>query len=359
VPPSLPQRLPLCLALSLLGLTACNQAPVPPAQVSPRPALVVSASGTAQQGQVFIAEVRAVSRAELAFAVSGRVVSLHADVGDAVRAGQLLAELDTTPLQAQLQAASSDEAAARVRWQEVKQRHARIQAAQQGQAISAGEMDAVKAELDAAAASLGAAAAQRSQAAWALSQAALRAPVDGVIGSRQLAVGQSAGPGATVLTVEGSGRELSLWLPARIPLSAGQSLSLQHEGRQYGGKVLRIAATLGAGGQRQVFLSAPPQAQPGDTWQVMLGSHAADGISIPLRALLPGHAKGQGHVLRLAADGRTVEKVAVVAGEVQDDRIRIVSGLKQGDTIVVAGAAGIAPGSRVTPVPLQNGGSHE
>ncbi len=352
-------RPPLLLTLSILGLTACNEAPHPPSQTAPRPALVVHAGGSAQQGPAYIAEVRAVSRAELAFAVSGRVASLHADVGDPVRAGQLLAELDTAPLRAQWQAASSDEAAARVRWQEVKQRHARTQAAQQGQAISAGEMDAIKAELDAATAALGAASAQRSQADWALAQASLRAPVDGVVGSRQLAVGQSAGPGANVFAIEGSGRELSLWLPAHIKLATGQRVALQHQGRQYGGSVLRVAATLGAGGQRQIFISAPAHAQAGDTWQVMLGHGAGNGISIPLRALLPGHNTQQGHVLRLAADGQTVQKVAVVAGEVQDDRIRIVSGLKAGDSVVVAGAAAIVPGTRVTPVLQRDGGNHE
>jgi RND family efflux transporter MFP subunit len=359
VPHTPPMRRPLLLALSLLALTACNNAPSQSAPLAPRPALVVTAGDIAQPGPAYIAEVRAVSRAELAFAVSGRVARLHADVGNAVRAGQLLAELDTTPLRAQLQAASSEETAARVRWQEVRQRHSRIHAAQLGQAISAGEMDAVKAELAAAAAALDAASAQRSQAEWALAQASLRAPVDGVIGSRQLAVGQSASPGANVFSIEGSGRELALWLPASVKLAIGQRVALQHEQALHNGKVLRIAATLGAGGQRQVFISAPAQAQPGDTWQVLLGRDSDAGINIPLRALLPGNTTVQNHVLRLGEDGRTVEKVTVITGEVQDDRIQIIKGLKAEDMVVVAGANAIAPGTRVTPVLLRDGGSHE
>lgn len=350
---------PLLLALSLLGLTACGDAPAPRAAPAPRPALVTLASPQAQDGARYIAEVRAVSRAELAFAVSGQVTRLHADVGDSVRAGQLLAELDTTPLRAQLLAAGSDEAAARARWQEVKQRHARIQAARQGQAISVGEMDAIKAELDSAAATLAAATAQRSQAEWALAQASLRAPVDGVIGSRQLAIGQSVGPGASVLTVEGSGRELVLWLPASIKLAVGQRLGLQHGQQHYDGKVLRVAATLGAGGQRQVFISAPPQAQAGDTWAVQLAGTAAAPAEIPLRAVLPSQDARHAFVLRLAADGQTVEKVAVELGEVRDERVTIRQGLSSQDRVVVAGAAAITPGTRVTPVLLRDGGNHE
>ncbi|MBL0605318.1 efflux RND transporter periplasmic adaptor subunit [Aeromonas caviae] len=345
----------LLLALPLLGLAACGDAPDKQTVPAARPAFVTKASSQAQDGERYIAEVRAVSRAELAFAVSGQVIRLHADVGDVVRAGQLLAELDTTPLRAQQQTARSEELGARARWQEVRQRYARIRAAQQGQAIGAGEMDAVDAELNAAAAALAAASAQRSQADWALAQASLRAPVDGVIGSRQLAVGQSTGPGASVMTVEGSGRELVLWLPARHAVSVGQALELTHADTAYRGKVLRVAGTLGAGGQRQVFISAPSQAQAGDTWAVKLGSADPAQAEIPLRAVLPGQDARHAFVLRLAKDGQTVEKVAVDLGELRDDRVVIRKGLSSHDSVVVAGAAAIVPGTRVTPVLLRDG----
>ncbi|MGL6644676.1 hypothetical protein ACSZOH_03570 [Aeromonas caviae] len=99
----------LLLALPLLGLAACGDAPDKQTVPAARPAFVTKASSQAQDGERYIAEVRAVSRAELAFAVSGQVIRLHADVGDVVRAGQLLAELDTTPLRAQQQTARSEE----------------------------------------------------------------------------------------------------------------------------------------------------------------------------------------------------------------------------------------------------------
>lgn len=344
----------LLLALSLQGLAACGDASDKQTTPVLRPAFVTQASSQAQDGARYIAEVRAVSRAELAFAVSGRVIRLHADVGDIVRAGQLLAELDTTPFRAEQQTTRSDELGARARWQEVHQRYARIQAAQQGQAVGAGEMDAVKAELNAAAAALAAASAQRSQADWALAQASLRAPVDGVIGSRQLAVGQSTGPGASVMTVEGSGRELVLWLPARHAVSVGQTLDLTHADTAYRGKVLRVAGTLGAGGQRQVFISAPQLAQAGDTWAVKLDSADPAQAEIPLRAVLPGQDARHAFVLRLAKDGQTVEKVAVELGELRDERVVIRKGLSSHDSVVVAGAAAIVPGTRVTPVLLRD-----
>jgi hypothetical protein len=77
--------------------------------------------------------------------------------------------------------------------------------------------------------------------------------------------------------------------------------------------------------------------------------------SVFLARAVAGQNGSVAHVLRLAADGHTVEKVAVVSGEVLDDRIRIVSGLKAGDSVVVAGAAAIVPGTRVTPMQLREG----
>ncbi|MCD0494057.1 efflux RND transporter periplasmic adaptor subunit [Chromobacterium violaceum] len=342
-----------CAALVMAG---CNDTPAPVGQQdAARPALVVKVASSASRTGGYIAEVRAVSRAELAFAVSGRVSSLQANVGDPVRAGQLLATLDNTTLRAQQSAADGEQQAASAKLQEVRQRLARTEAARQAQAISAGELDALHAELQTATTALITAKAQQQQANWALQQASLRAPVDGVIGSRALALGQAVSPGSPAFTIEGAGRELALWLPAGIELSVGQSLSLLHEGQRHAGKVLRIAATLGAGGQRQVFVSAPSDAQPGDTWQVQIPSQSSSGAVIPLRALLPSTDARHGYVLRLAGDGKTVEKIAVQLGVPHDDSVSVASGLKAGDRIIVAGGAAIAPGSRITPVQPHEG----
>jgi multidrug efflux pump subunit AcrA (membrane-fusion protein) len=151
---------------------------------------------------------------------------------------------------------------------------------------------------------------------------------------------------------------LSLWLPGSIQLTAGQSVTLLHEGQQYGGKVLRVAST------HWVQVSARfssvrrhkrKRATPGKSCLAAMPVTA----SVFLARAVAGQNGSLAHVLRLAADGHTVEKVAVVSGEVLDDRIRIVSGLKAGDSVVVAGAAAIVPGTRVTPMQLREGANHE
>ena len=71
-----------------------------------------------------------------------------------------------------------------------------------------------------------AAQAQENNAQWSLDQAQLRAPFSGVVGVRHLEAGQTAGPGAPVLNIDGTGRELVLTAPATLPLKVGQAVTL-------------------------------------------------------------------------------------------------------------------------------------
>ncbi len=348
------RRAALALALAtVLGLVACSPSPGPTAADAVRPAYVapVRAGGADMPG--YIGEVRAVRRAELAFPVAGRVASVAVEVGDRVRPGQVLATLDLQPLQAQLAAAQADVARSEALRTEARLRADRVQRAHAAGATSGSEASGVQAELAAAEAAHRAASAQRDAAAWSLEHAALRAPLAGVVAARAVEVGQAAGPGAPVLTIDGDGRELSLRIPATHAVKPGQALVLRSGTTTQPSRVLRVAGRLEAGGLRRVFLVVPDSAAVGSTWSASLSDSVGPStatLRVPLRAVLPDARIGSGHVLRLARDGRTVEQVAVKLGALHGDAIDVVSGLAEGDRVIVAGAAAIRPGSVVKPV---------
>lgn len=348
----LPRRAALALAVwPVLGLMACSPRPEPEVAAAPRPAYVAPVQAGSTDVLGFIGEVRAARRAELAFPVAGRVASVAVEVGDAVRAGQVVAQLDPQPLKAQLAVAQADLARSEAQVAEARQRAERVRRAQAAGATSGGEATGVQAELAAAEAALRAAGAQRDAATWSLENATLRAPVAGVVALRSIEAGQAAGPGAPVLAIDGDGRELSLLLPAAQAVKPGQPVVLRGSGGETPSRVLRVAARLEAGGVRRVFLAVPDNAVVGSTWAVSLpGGVAAAALRVPLRAVLPDATAGSGRVLRLARDGRTVEQVAVKLGALHGDAIDITAGLAAGDQVVVAGAAGIRPGSIVQPV---------
>jgi HlyD family secretion protein len=147
----------------------------------------------------------AVGTVQVGAQVSGRVVELHADFNDKVKKGQIIAKLDEAVLKAQIDssAASLALAAANVNKAEVGVLDAERQLKRQKtlheqQLVAGATVESAEVAFDTARAALAAAKATRSQAAANLAQARLNlsyatiySPVDGVVLSRAVDVGQT------------------------------------------------------------------------------------------------------------------------------------------------------------------------
>jgi HlyD family secretion protein len=133
----------------------------------------------------------AVTTVQVGSQVSGIIRALYADFNTAVRAGQVLAELDPTPFQAQVEQRRADVVQA-----EVQLRNAEIAFRRQERLLAAGltsqaEYDAAEAAADGAQALVGQAQAALTQSETNLSYTVIRSPIDGVVVSRQYDVGQT------------------------------------------------------------------------------------------------------------------------------------------------------------------------
>lgn len=348
----------LCLlALVSLGLAACSPSAKDAGAAAsplPRTVLVASAQSSASQGPEFIGEVRARQRAELAFAQPGLVRQVLVEPGDAVKRGQLLATLDLAPVQAQLGAAQAEIQRLQAAADEARRKQQRLQAARERQAASEAEWTGAQAELRMAEAALASAQAQRESMAWNRAQAELRAPFDGVVAARQLEVGQAVGSGLPVITVDGAGRELWALLPAGLKgLSLGQPARLLTPEGELDSRLLRLSARQEAGGARRAVFALPEQARVGDTLSLRLLAGAASDSShvwVPLRAIEGPGAKTAAQVLRLKADGQSLERVEVRLGATAGDQVEVLAGLKAGERVVLAGGHSLAPDARVKPV---------
>ncbi|HUD72559.1 MAG TPA: efflux RND transporter periplasmic adaptor subunit, partial [Dongiaceae bacterium] len=143
--------------------------------------MTVTATGT----------ISAVTTVQIGSQVSGIVASLHADFNSPVKAGQLLAELDPTPFEAQVEQRKADLTQA-----EVQARNAGITASRQDRLMAEGL--APQADIDAARANADGAKAQVAQAQAALRQAQtnlrytkIQSPIDGVVVDRKYDIGQT------------------------------------------------------------------------------------------------------------------------------------------------------------------------
>ncbi|MBS1119912.1 MAG: Macrolide-specific efflux protein MacA [Deltaproteobacteria bacterium] len=137
--------------------------------------------------------------------VSGRVIEIHADFNDQVKKGQVIAKLDESVLKAQIDQAqaSYDLAIANQRKASISLADAdrqlkRQQTLKEQQLVAGATLETAEVTRDVASASLAAAKAQVSQAAANLKQArtnlsyaTINSPVDGVVLSRSVDVGQT------------------------------------------------------------------------------------------------------------------------------------------------------------------------
>ena len=147
----------------------------------------------------------AVGTVQVGAQVSGRVVELHADFNDSVKKGQIIAKLDEQVLQSQIEQAAANLAlaAANVNKADVAladaDRQLKRQKTLQDQQLVAGATvesaqvayDTARAALVAARATQAQAAANVSQARLNLSYATIYSPVNGVVLSRAVDVGQT------------------------------------------------------------------------------------------------------------------------------------------------------------------------
>jgi HlyD family secretion protein len=143
--------------------------------------MTVTATGT----------IAAVTTVQVGSQVSGVIARLYADFNSHVKKGQLLAELDPTPFQAQVEQRKADVTKARVEAANAKityERQRRLNAA--GLAAQS-DLDGARAQYEGANAQVQQATAALSQATTNLHYTSIVSPIDGVVVDRQYDVGQT------------------------------------------------------------------------------------------------------------------------------------------------------------------------
>lgn len=161
-------------------------------------------------GNVDIREVR------VAFNGSEHVSRMLVDEGDHVKAGQLLATLQTQRLQASLAQARAEVVAAKAEAHAAKLNDHRIRQLAARKLVSRSDADVAKANSQAAAARVDAAQAVMANAEQALKDASLYAPVAGVIRERIVEPGDFVTPQSPVYTLAMTN---PVWVRSYVPES--------------------------------------------------------------------------------------------------------------------------------------------
>ncbi|WP_027071497.1 efflux RND transporter periplasmic adaptor subunit [Luteimonas sp. J29] len=351
-------------AVALLGLLAAcggRQQEAPP----PRPVLVERAGAAADAAvATYPGEIRAREESPLAFRIGGNLVRRHVDAGEAVKRGQLLAELDPGDQRLAVEAAQAQLSAATAELERVRADRERYAALVRDQLVSQSAMDAQEAAWKAAEERVRAARAELEVARNQAGYSRLLAPRDGVIASRQAEAGQVLAAGQTVFTLAAdTGREVAIALPeSRVrDVAIGQQAEVElwsEPGRRLRGTVREIAAA--ADPQARTYAARvalrPEDAeavQLGQSARVHLGNGQGGALSVPLSALQPG-ADGGHAVWVVDPSGPVARLKPIRAGTPGETRVPVLDGLDADDWVVVAGGHLLREGQEVAPVDRGN-----
>jgi HlyD family secretion protein len=143
--------------------------------------MTVTATGT----------LSAVTTVQVGSQVSGVIARLYADFNSQVKQGQLLAELDPTPFQAQVEQRQADLTQAQVQTDDTRIKYERQRRLAQSGLTSQAEVDAAEAQYKSAAAQVQQARAALSQVVTNLRYTKILSPIDGIVIDRPYNVGQT------------------------------------------------------------------------------------------------------------------------------------------------------------------------
>lgn len=348
---------------------ACLEAPglsVAMAQQAPAPVVVVEAATTRVivQGSEFIGRVSAVERVEIRSRVTGFLKKPLFNEGDAVKAGQVLFEIEPESFQATVDQQAAALAGAKADLANADANLARVTELIKTNATSQAQVDQRRAEQARAAANVQQAQAALDQARINLSYTTIRSPIDGRIGRSTLTQGnlvdQATGSLATVVRDDSvhvffavSQREVLNFRKSGQNKDA-QKVTLKLADQSiYGerGVIDFLDVTVDQKTDSQTIRASFPNPdrylQDGQTVRVLIEPEGGT-ASIVVPAIAVATDQSGAFVLVVDAQNK-VEQRRVKTGTTRDGVTAITEGLKEGEFVIVLGQQRVRPGAVVTP----------
>jgi RND family efflux transporter MFP subunit len=290
--------------------------------------------------------------------IMGPVVSVRVDSGDTVRAGQTLVEIQPEVSDGQVAQAEGALAQARAALLLAERNLQRYEALHAENAASEVELDMARMQAEQARGAVSQAEGAVKAATSVAADARVQAPFAARVVERLVEVGDMAAPGRPLVRVESlSGREL--WLSVReadiAHLSQDQEIEVRLDTRSDLGVI--------TGAVDEIVPSADPATH---TFTVKIDLGEVDVASgIAGRARIPGHAQerlvapatavhqrgGLELVVAVAEDGTARTRAVTVGRSFTDGRVEILSGLRDGDIVLIDAPGPVADG---TPVEVQS-----
>ena len=310
-------------------------------------------SGTARAGQ----------ETELSFRVSGRVERVSVKVGDAVRAGQLLARLEQADFQIDVRQAEAGLSQAQAVQRRAEADLERVRSLWENSNASQDQLDATQAEAESARAQVESAQSNLDSEKRRLDYTNLRAPVAGSIASVSVEVNENAEQGQDVILLNSGARaEVEVAIPGVLiaEIREGDPVTVSFDalpGVDFEAVVTEVGvAATGAATTFPVTVRltrAQAGVRSGMAANVAFGFENRNDLErmfVPAQAV-GGDDRGRFVFVLEPVDDEpgvgTVRRLAVDVGRLTSDGLEIHSGLSEGQQFVTAGVPRLTDGQRV------------
>ncbi|PPE79159.1 efflux RND transporter periplasmic adaptor subunit [Kaistia algarum] len=340
-------------AFFLPALAACSPREDPPANAVRFVETVVVAAEPVSEAISTTGEIKARVQSDLSFRVSGRITDRLVDVGDHVKAGQVLARIDNQEQTADLQVAMASLLSAEAQQTQAQRAFDRQDSLFKASFSTRAALDSAKETLLRATATVESAQAAVDTARDALDQADLQADADGVITARSVEVGQVAQAAQLVFTLAHDG-------PRDAVLSADETVLL---GRELDNEVEVRPIAGGAAMKAKVREVSPTIDKSTGTVRIKLGLEGDPDVRLGSPVIAIGHYKPM-NMIELPWSSMTSDAgqpavwvvdpktnaVSIRPVEVMNygrGKFAVRSGVKPGEIVVASGSKFLSAGEIV------------
>lgn len=348
------------LVCATFSLTACSR-PSPPEEPVRAVKVLTVGFDKLSSGFEFSGDVRARFESQLGFRVGGKIIKRQAELGEHVKAGQVLAQLDSQDLQSSADAARAQLRAATANRDLALADFKRYQALKQQNFISSAELERRESTLKSAQAQVEQAQAQQSVQGNQARYALLVSDTAGVVTAIEAEPGQVVSAGTPVVRVAADGaRDVVFAVPEDRLRDFRPGVAVQVKSWAQDAASIALTATV-----REVAASADPVTR---TYLVKVALQAGE-QPLPLGAtvnvLAPQRNGASAQVIKLPTsalrqDGQqtavwvldrasmTLRSQPVQVARTDGNDVVIASGLQPGLLVVSAGVHVLSPGQKVS-----------
>ncbi len=326
--------------------------------------------GAPQQEIVLPGNIQAFIDSPIYARTSGYLKKWYADIGAHVKAGQLLAEIETPEVDQQLQQARADLNTAEANYRLSQITATRYQDLKNTDSVAKQDVDNAEGDFESKKAMVASAQANVKRLQETQSFQKIYAPFDGVITARNTDIGDLIDAGATGGTAKelfhiASTKTLRVYInvpqqysqAAKPGLTADLTLA-EFPGRQFKGKLVRTADSIDQASRTllvEVDLSNP-------NGELLPGAYAEVHLKLPTESpayILPVNAlifRSQGLQVGIVDGSDRAQLKSVILGHDYGNEVEVVSGLADSDAVIVNPPDSLLPGEKVRVVEAQSNG---